>query len=99
MSDSKGLGADMETKGHETQIEHVYDSDEKTRAANMKADAIDAENVELNLGVIAAIKAYPMAATWAFVISCTIVSCESLSKTKETLLMLDIRSWRLTACF
>lgn len=73
--DSKGLGSDMETKGHETYVENVYDSDEKTRAADMKADAIDAENAELNLGVLAAVKQYPMAATWAFIISCTIVSC------------------------
>jgi hypothetical protein len=73
--DSKGHGADMESKGHQTQVEHVYDADEKARAADMKADAIEAENAEHNLGVIAAIKGYPMAATWAFVISCTIVSC------------------------
>ena len=64
----------METKGHQTQIEDVYDSDEKTRYADMKADAIDAENAEHKLGVISAIRGYPMAATWAFIISCTIVS-------------------------
>lgn len=73
-ADSKRLSADMETKGHQTQVEHVYDVDEKARAADMKADAIEAENAEHNLGVIAAVRGYPMAATWAFVISCTIVS-------------------------
>jgi SP family general alpha glucoside:H+ symporter-like MFS transporter len=67
--------ADMETKGHQAQVEDVYDSDEKTRYADMKADAIEAENAEHRLGVIAAVKGYPMAATWAFIISCTIVSC------------------------
>lgn len=72
--DSKGLGADTETKAHQMQVEHAYDSDEKTRAADMKADAIEAENIELKLGVIQAVKQYPMAATWAFIISCTIVS-------------------------
>jgi len=66
--------ADMETKGHEAQVEHAYDSDEKTRAADMKADAVEAENAEHRLGVISAVKGYPMAATWAFIISCTIVS-------------------------
>lgn len=80
-SDEKGLGADVETqKGHQAQIEDVYDSDEKTRIANQKADAIDAENAEHELGVIAAIRGYPMAALWAFIISCTIVSWKSLSK-------------------
>ncbi|GAB7330434.1 hypothetical protein MBLNU13_g02049t1 [Cladosporium sp. NU13] len=65
--------ADMETKGHQAQVEDVYDSDEKTRYADMKADAIEAENAEHRLGVIAAVKGYPMAATWAFIISCTII--------------------------
>lgn len=73
--DSKGLGGDMETKGHQTQVEHVYDADEKARYADMKADAIEAENAEHKLGVIAAVRGYPMAATWAFIISCTIVGC------------------------
>ena len=76
--------ADMETKGHQAQVEDVYDSDEKTRYADMKADAIEAENAEHRLGVISAVKGYPMAATWAFVISCTIVSrallCGSLKQ-------------------
>ena len=67
--------ADVETKGHQTQVEDVYESDEKTRYADIKADAIEAENAEHSLGVLAAVKAYPMAATWAFIISCTIVSC------------------------
>jgi len=65
--------ADVETKGHQTQVEDVYESDEKTRYADMKADAIEAENAEHSLGVLAAVKAYPMAATWAFIISCTII--------------------------
>lgn len=77
--DSKGLDAsDMETKGHQTYVENVYDSDGEKKARDMKADAVEAENTELNLGVIAAIKGYPMAALWAFVFSCTIVSCALL---------------------
>jgi hypothetical protein len=79
MSDPKAFDGDMETKGH--QVEHVYDADEKARYADMKADAIEAENAEHKLGVIAAIKGYPMAATWAFVFSCTIVSCVLSIKT------------------
>lgn len=76
--------ADLETKGHQTQVEDVYDSDEKARYADMKADAVEAENAEHRLGVISAVKGYPMAATWAFIISCTIVSrallCGSLKQ-------------------
>ena len=66
--------ADVETKAHQAQVEDVYESDEKARYADMKADAVEAENAEHRLGVLEAVKAYPMAATWAFIISCTIVS-------------------------
>ncbi|KAI6778757.1 uncharacterized protein J7T54_005860 [Emericellopsis cladophorae] len=49
------------------------DLDEKTRLSNLKADAIDAENVEHNMGVLEAVRAYPMASMWAFIMSCTII--------------------------
>lgn len=89
--------ADMETKGHQAQVEDVYDSDEKTRYADMKADAIEAENAEHSLGVIAAVKGYPMAATWAFIISCTIVSRMLLSVCGK-IAKFPFRLWKLTAC-
>ena len=73
--DSKSPDSDPEVKGHETQVEHGHELDEKTRAADFKADAVEAENAEINLGVIDAVKAYPMATLWAFIMSCTIVSC------------------------
>jgi hypothetical protein len=38
-----------------------------------RAGAIDAENIEHNMGVLESIKAYPAASWWAFVMSCTIV--------------------------
>jgi len=65
--------ADLEAKGHNTQVENVLEPDEKAAAANIKADAIEAENAEHALGVIDAVKAYPMATLWAFVVSCTII--------------------------
>ncbi|KAI5357328.1 putative major facilitator, sugar transporter, major facilitator superfamily [Septoria linicola] len=71
---SKGLEAHaIENKGHESYVEGVYDSDGEKGARDMKADAIEAETAELNLGVIAAVKRYPMASLWAFVFSCTII--------------------------
>lgn len=44
------------------------------KVSDFKAEAIDAENVELNMTVPEAVRAYPMAAMWAFIMSCTIVS-------------------------
>lgn len=53
----------------------VYDA--KADVVDYKAGAIEAENVEHNMTVLQAVRAYPMASFWSFVISCTIVSCLS----------------------
>lgn len=66
-------------KGHE----NVYA--EKADIVDYKADAILAENAEHNMGVWEAVKAYPMASFWAFVMSCTIV-CSAFA-TSHTLLI------------
>ncbi|KAM0281203.1 hypothetical protein ACHAQH_003633 [Verticillium albo-atrum] len=71
--DSKAPKGDLEVMGHETTIENNYDLDEKARVADYRADAIEAENNEHNMGVVEAAKAYPMATLWAFVMSCTII--------------------------
>lgn len=60
-----------EAEGPVSQVEHADTLDEK---ANFRADAIEAENAEHNMGVLEAARAYPMASLWAFVMSCTIVS-------------------------
>lgn len=62
-------------KAPDTHVEQAYnaDVDEKQKAMDNKADAMEAEQAELNLGVIDGVKAYPMAALWAFIMSCTIV--------------------------
>lgn len=54
--------------------DHAYDLDEKAKASDYKADAILAENAEHNMGVLEAVRAYPMATFWAFIMSFTIVS-------------------------
>lgn len=53
-----------------------YDLDHNgKKVADYRADAIEAENMEHNMTVLEAVRAYPMASLWAFVMSCTIVSC------------------------
>lgn len=44
------------------------------KVSDFRTEAIDAEQVELNMTVPEAVRAYPMAAMWAFIMSCTIVS-------------------------
>lgn len=51
----------------------VYE-DEKRKTDYDRSGAIDAEKVEHNMTVLQAVKAYPSASWWAFVMSCTIVS-------------------------
>ncbi|KAI0405403.1 general substrate transporter [Xylaria palmicola] len=53
--------------------DHAYDLDAKAQVADYKADAVEAENAEHNMGVLEAVKAYPMATFWAFVMSSTII--------------------------
>ena len=50
----------------------VYD--EKIDVDYNRSGAIDAETIEFNMTVLEAVKAYPSASWWAFVMSCTIVS-------------------------
>ena len=52
--------------------EPVYDVGEKVDYD--RSGAIDAEKVEHDMTVVQAVKAYPAASWWAFVMSCTIVS-------------------------
>lgn len=72
--DSKEYGGAPEIEEGGTQVEHAYDLDEKAGLAAYKADAIEAENLEHNMTVLEAVRAYPMASFWAFVMSSTIVS-------------------------
>jgi MFS transporter, SP family, general alpha glucoside:H+ symporter len=64
-----------EVEAQQTKSDPVYDAVEKVDYN--RVGAIDAENAEHNMGVIDAVKAYPAAAWWAFVMSCTIVSSTS----------------------
>lgn len=63
---------DPEVQAHKSSVEHVYDTNEKVTYD--RTGAIDAENNEHRMGVWEAVKAYPSASWWAFVMSATIVS-------------------------
>ncbi|KAI8657039.1 hypothetical protein LRP88_12349 [Fusarium phalaenopsidis] len=73
-----GNPVDVKAEGGQ-EVEHAYDVEDKTYAAEDKAanaqkqDAIEAENAEHNMGVLEAVRAYPMASLWAFIMSCTII--------------------------
>jgi MFS transporter, SP family, general alpha glucoside:H+ symporter len=75
--DSKTEGG-LEKVELEGQMDHSYDLDEKAQIADYKADAIEAENAEHTMTVLEAVRMYPMAAFWAFVMSFTIVRCFTL---------------------
>jgi SP family general alpha glucoside:H+ symporter-like MFS transporter len=71
----------IDIKSHDVQNEkgfaHVDDShnlDVHAKIEAFKAAAMAAEVEEQKSGVLQAVREYPMAATWAFVMSCTIVS-------------------------
>ncbi|KAL2152835.1 hypothetical protein VTH82DRAFT_3990 [Thermothelomyces myriococcoides] len=59
--------------GFETVAEADHTLVEKAKVADYKADAVAAENAEHNMTVLEAVRAYPMASFWAFVMSCTII--------------------------
>jgi SP family general alpha glucoside:H+ symporter-like MFS transporter len=73
---------DVKPHGDASQIEatavHDHDLDEKAKVADYKADAIAAETAEHNMTVMESLRAYPMAAFWAFVMSFTIVGSSLL---------------------
>ena len=72
---SYGNSPEVEATGGISPVDHAYDLDEKAKIADYKADAVEAENAEHKMGVLEAVRAYPMASFWAFVMSFTIVSC------------------------
>ena len=62
-------------KVEEPRSDSVYA--EKADVDDFKAGAIEAENEEHNMTVMEAVRAYPMASFWAFIMSCCIVSQKS----------------------
>lgn len=73
---NSGIAPQIEAKSYHETI-HVEQADDELKAdmTQFKADAVEAENAEHSMTVLEAVKAYPMACFWAFVMSFTIVSC------------------------
>lgn len=74
-----GSVADEKATAATIEAEHDAVFSEKADINDFKASAIEAENAEHNMTVLQAVRAYPMASFWAFIISCTIVSVETVS--------------------
>lgn len=58
---------DFESKLQVSEQEYAATYSDKADVADFKAGAIEAENAEHAMGVLEAVKAYPMATFWAFV--------------------------------
>ena len=73
--DRSAVHAEKIGANHEPTIESRNQSvyAEKADLYDYKADAIAAEDAEHNMTVMQAVKAYPKASFWAFVMACTIV--------------------------
>ncbi|TPX12805.1 uncharacterized protein E0L32_006685 [Thyridium curvatum] len=69
--DSKGEGLTPEVEA--PQVVQGADLDEKAGLKDYKADAMEAEHAEHNMTVLQAVRAYPMATFWAFVMSFCII--------------------------
>ncbi|GIZ36867.1 hypothetical protein CKM354_000033300 [Cercospora kikuchii] len=64
---------DPEKTSYATEVEQKAAFAHKAEIDDYRAGAIEAEDAEHNMTVMQALKAYPMASFWAFVISCTII--------------------------
>lgn len=76
-SEKQAYNDSPEVEAAAIQLEHGAVLDKEAKFSEYKADAVEAENAEHNMGVWEAVKEYPMASFWAFIMSFTIVSCLS----------------------
>jgi len=75
LEETKAPFNDVDVAAEHIQVEqdHGVDLDEKAALADYKTDAIGAEIWEHDMGVLEAVRAYPAASFWAFVMSSTII--------------------------
>ena len=86
----KPISSAIESEAQRHEISH-----DTEKATYDKSGAIDAENLEHDMTVMQAVKAYPAASWWAFVMSSTIVS--SRLNVSNSGADATIRSWSPTA--
>lgn len=55
--DDRYPGESEKVEGGLSHVEHAADLDEKSKPSDYKSDAIEAENDELNMGVLDAVRA------------------------------------------
>jgi SP family general alpha glucoside:H+ symporter-like MFS transporter len=93
---------EKQTSAHEVEAakgEPIYDADRQVDYD--RAGAIEAERVEHDMTVLQAVKAYPAASWWAFVMSCTIVSSLLVHDMQMMTISLTLRcdrSWSRIVC-
>ena len=75
---SEKPGTSTEIEAQNSKVDSVHDANLK--AEYDRAGAIEAEHAEYRMGVLQAVRAYPAASWWAFVMSCTIVSPCQISR-------------------
>ncbi|KAF6794643.1 MFS sp general alpha glucoside:H+ symporter [Colletotrichum sojae] len=72
--DTKTPGGDpAKIEAYTTENDHTAGLDHDAKISSYKQDAIDAEQAEFNMGVLEAVRLYPMASLWAFIMSTTII--------------------------
>lgn len=87
------------TSIHDDAERHASVYSAQVKVSDFKADAIEAENAEHNMTVLQAVRAYPMASFWAFVMSAMIVSrWEPEVWVRRGVVLINCRSWSPTMC-
>ena len=88
MSEPNDIKAsDVHTEKGITQVEDSHNLEKDAKLESYKAAAMEAEMAEQKSGVIQAVREYPMAALWAFIMSCTIVRYLSSPSTLAVVLI------------
>ena len=93
MSTNINEKADLSAKEFEARHE-ILDTE---KIGYDKTGAMDAENIEHQMTVMQAVKAYPAASWWAFVMSSTIVSSRPDAGDNKARANTTTRSWSHTA--
>lgn len=78
------------------QVEDTHNLEQDAKLSSYKAAAMEAELAEQKSTVLQAVREYPMAAFWAFIMSCTIVSHFANATILKNAVDIVFRSWKRT---